>query len=762
MLGLSAAMLIPTAAAAQMQEADQPLATVTVVDTAIDPNPNAQLGVPYKARTSGDERHTRPLAETPQTITVLTRAQIDDSGYTDLIRILDAQPGVTVGTGENGNAFGDRYIIRGQEARSDVFVDGLRDPGMSTRESFAIEQLEISKGPNSTFAGRGTSGGAINAITKAATTDYNFSKGSIGLGNDRNVRATADVNYSTGNSFAIRGNILYAYQEVPDRGPADRERKGAAISALYSPTDNFNLTLDYYGLRAKDRPDLGDFLVTTDGVRRPFETPAYAQQEDFLQSHIDTFTGRLKYSFSPNVWLTNIARYGSTNNGYFTTGAAAATTSATNPTGVYVTSRLDNGHQGWQDVRYFANQFNLHVNSEMLGGKNELIIGAEYTNHKVDSGTYASVAAGAFNCRTAAGAGALNSWCLTNASGAPVANINSLSQRTISRNPFASRKWQVEAISGTIMDTVDLTSAVTLFAGVRLDHYKFTLGTFNATTGLRPTNAPSDYRYSDTLWNAHAGITYKVGGGFVLYASAATAADINGGEADAGTSAGYGGLILDDGAAAPAKPERSINFEVGAKWNVLDEKLLLTAALFQTTKSDVMEGADYDSAGTFNSGKNRVRGIEVSAAGNITDAWSIQGGFTVMDTKVLKSFTAANVGKTLANVAKFQADIQTRFQVSEPFAIGAAFKYKSKRYGGQPDTAAPFTTTATDFTYSQPVPSYGVADLFGEYRFNDNIELRVNVNNVLNERYYLAVYRAGFFLYKGDARQIVGTLNVTF
>ena len=104
-LGLSVAMLMPAHALAQEADEDQTLATVQVEDTAIDPNPNAQLGVPYKARTSGDERHTRPLAETPQTITVLTRAQIEESGYTDLVRILDAQPGVTVGTGENGNAF---------------------------------------------------------------------------------------------------------------------------------------------------------------------------------------------------------------------------------------------------------------------------------------------------------------------------------------------------------------------------------------------------------------------------------------------------------------------------------------------------------------------------------------------------------------------------------------------------------------------------------------------------------------------------------
>jgi catecholate siderophore receptor len=90
--------------------------------------------------------------------------------------IVAAQPGITLGTGENGNAFGDRYVIRGQEARSDVFIDSLRDPGMTIRESFAVEQVEITKGPNSSFAGRGSSGGTINSITKRASSEYQFNK----------------------------------------------------------------------------------------------------------------------------------------------------------------------------------------------------------------------------------------------------------------------------------------------------------------------------------------------------------------------------------------------------------------------------------------------------------------------------------------------------------------------------------------------------------------------------------------------------------
>lgn len=777
-IGVSAVLLASPAIAqdqARQDDEEIQLETLKIEDRAADVSPYSQKGAPYKARTSGDERHTRPIAETPQTISVLTQSQIRDSGYTDLKSILAAQPGITVGTGENGNAFGDRYIIRGQEAKSDVFVDGLRDPGMTIRESFAVEQIEISKGPNSSFAGRGTSGGAVNAITKAASTEYDFGKASISLGSDRFVRATGDINVRASDQFAVRANILYAYQHVPERGPADRERKGAALSALYQPAENFSLTLDYYGLRGKDSPDLGGYLVTdaATGIRAPRDVPSYVQKEDFLKSDVDTFTGRLRYEFTPDIFVTNIIRYGSSDNSYVTTGVAARATSTGNPTGVYATSALDSGHTGWQEVRYVADQFNLHINSDLLGGRNELILGAEYSNQKVDSGNYSrATAQGAFNCRTGAGAGALDGFCITDANGRPVANMNNLTQRVWTASPFATRKWQVETFSASIMDTVDLTPNLTLFLGGRVDHFKYSLNTFNGTTGVSTVPGGQPYSYSDTLWNGHAGITYKLGNAMV-YFSAASAADINGGESDTGTSSGYGGLVIFNGDAASAKPERSLNLELGAKFNLFDERLLLTTSVFQTTKSDVMEGANYDVVGTFNTGKIRVRGIEAEVAGNITDAWSVQGGITIMDADVRKSANiginagqlalgATQVGKTIANFADFQASFQTRYQVTEKFAMGAAVKHKSKMYGGQPDTAAAFTQTTSGFTYNQPLPAYTVGDLFFEYKFNNRIDLRVNVNNVTNEDYYTAVYRAGFFLYKGDGRQVMGALNLKF
>jgi catecholate siderophore receptor len=752
-VGISTAMLMPVAGLAQTTAAGEvEMQAVTVVERVIDHNPYAEPDAPYKAKYSGDERHQRPLAEVPANISVLTKTQIDDSGYTDLREILDAQPGITLGTGENGNAFGDRYIIRGQEARSDVFVDGMRDPGMSVRESFAVEQVEVSKGPNSSFAGRGTAGGAINSVTKQATTDYDFTKISTGVGTDRHTRVTLDANHVFSDNVALRANVLYGYEEVPDRAPADRERKGVALSGLFKLSDKTDLIIDYYGLRAEDNPDLGSYLLGTLPNRKPAKhVPVYAQEQDFQKSDVDTLTARLKFKIAPDLRVTNLTRLGQTENGYVVTGARGNTTGVNNPGGVYATSTLST-HNGWQEVDYFANQTNLFWDTSIAGMKHEFIFGLEFTDHKVLNGVYRITNSGQ-NCITGGGA-VLNAWCATDANGNAVNGLDNLMKRQITKGNW-DQDWRAKTVSASLMDTVDLNEQWTAFAGLRYDRTNISLTTQNATTGVQT----GDYDYTEGMWNGHLGVTWKFRPDANVYFTYATAQDVNGGESDVGTSGGYGGLITYNGQVAGAEPEKTENLELGTKWNLMDGKLLATAALFRIVKSDVMEGADYGIAGTFNTGKNRVLGIEFGLAGNLTSKLSAQAGVTFMKAKVLDSFTANNEGKTLSNFADTTASAQVRYQATQKIGFGTAVKYESKKYAGQPDTAAAYNASGQ---YSQPVPAYTVWDLFADCRIDKQTKLRLNVGNVFDKDYYLAAYRSGSFLYKGDARNARLTLNYEF
>ena len=741
-------MLMPFAALADTPAVTD-LPAVVIRGRAIQSNPNAELKAPYKAKTSADTCHTRPLAETPATISVVTREAFEDAGVTDLKQILSAQPGITLGTGENGNMFGDRYIIRGYEAKSDVFVDGLRDPGMTTRESFAVEQIEISKGPNSTFAGRGSSGGAVNAVTKQATLDYDFARTAFGLGTDKYQRHTVDINRVFSDNFALRANVLYGSQGVPDRDPARRDRQGVALSGLWELNPDLNVTLDYYAMRGRDSyPDLGSYLKGTGTNRKPAENvPVYAQKNDFLTSDVDTVTARINYRLAPDMRLTSLTRYGTSSNAYATTGASFNT--ATNRT------LLDNGHTGWQDVEYFAHQSNLRWDKSLFGLKNEFIFGVEFTDHKVTQGNFTVVNANPYNC-SRTGSGANNAYCISGSDGGFTGDPTTVAGRTYDRNG-KNQLWHVKTVSLSAMDTIDLTDKLTLTGGIRADWFDFSLTRYQ-NAGATAGAVTGSYGYRDTLLNSHLGLSYKLHPAGMVYASHATAQNINGGEPDSGTSSGYGGLLLYNGNAAGARPVATRSVEVGTKWNLLDSRLLATLAWFQITKSDVMEGASYDQYGTFNTGKNRVEGIELSLAGNVTDRFMVQAGAAFMKSKVLASTTASRVGHQLANFSDQSFSILGKYQLTPNFSFGAQARHQSERCGGQPDTGVDYVAGTS--TCTQPVPGFTVYDVFASYRVNKKVDVRLNVLNVTDRDYYTAVYRSGSFLYKGDARQAYLTVNV--
>lgn len=733
------------------------LHAVQVEAKVFDANPYSEEGAPYKAKISGDQRRVKELAETPATISVITQAAVKESGKSDLRSILGAQPGITIGTGENGNAFGDRYIIRGHEARSDVFIDGLRDPGMTTRESFAVDQIEITKGPSSTFAGRGSTGGAINSITKQPNADKDFTEIGIGFGTDDYRRTTLDANKVIHDRASVRLNLLDASEQVPDREPADKSRRGLLLSGKLKTTDKLDLSADFYHLDAQDTPDLGTYFNST--TRKPVkDIPVYLQSgRDHLDTDVDTLTLKAGFRFNDKLRLQNSTRIGKTKNSYITTGARGAVRGINDANSGVATITLSN-HQGWQEVKYLVNRLDVFLDSKIAGLNHQFVFGAEINDEKVLNGFFTPVAGTAIpNCST--GSGTNNSFCALDGSGKSLANINRLLPAYVRGGTDSD--YHIRTTSLTVMDTVDFYENWSAFAGVRYDHfdYKNIVGTTTKVT----------HEYSDGFVNGNAGLTYRINSLGNVYASVSSSTDINGGESDVGGSCGYGGICVPPASSGStvtigdSKPEKTLNYEIGTKWQLLQQKLLVTAALFRTIKSDVQEQSAanaYTTIGTLNTGKNRVQGAEFSVVGNLTQKLSTQLGITVMDSEVLESFTPANKGKQLSNFARKQASAQLKYQFAPKFAVGGAATYQSKMFAGQPDTAAGFNTTTG--LYNIVVPSYTVLDAFAEYKFSDKLNARLNVNNVTNKDYYLAAYQSGSFMYLGDKRNAHITLTYKF
>ncbi len=721
-LALSSAMMAP-AMAEQVN-----LDTVVIEDNkaSADANPYAEPDAPYKANRLSDSKRTRDIADTPQTMTVLTKEALADSGKTELKDILSAQPGITLGTGEGGNSFGDRYIIRGYEARSDVFTDGLREPGLITRETFAVEQIEITKGPSSTFAGRGSTGGAVNSVTKKASLDDDFLTLSGGVGTDDYQRYTLDGNKVLTDEFAVRFNALYSDADIPDRAPAEERRKGALLSAVYQPSDELRVTADYYHFRADDRSDPG---VALDNATNQIMKYDYVGQDglDFQEGKADIFTAGFDVELSEGVRLENKSRIGKTENDYIIS-AYASFAGGTRP------------FSGWQENDYVGNQTNLIFDNDLWGKRHTIVAGIEIAKENMDSGTYEV-------SPDSAGANFFGGVAV-----APYNPDHGAWTGSTSRNA-ATTELELKTVSAYLMDTITLNEDWEVFAGVRYDHFDYDLWTA-ASNGRFGFTPEMDRSYSDGFWNGHAGVVFSPWENGNVYASWSTSSNINGGEADAGGNCGYGGLCSDDdGNYKSADPEQSTNLEVGTKWNLFDNNLLLTAAVFQTTKDDVIEGGNdsYASGGSLNTGENRVQGIELGLSGNITDKLSGQMGLALMHSKTLKSFDEESEGDPKANFAKRSLNGQLKYQATTKFAFGGAVTYSSGMFGGQPDAAA-----NTDIS----IPGYIVYDAFASYDINKNMTLRANILNLFDKDYYTALYRGGSIVYKGDARS--ANVNLTY
>ena len=203
---------------------------------------------------------TEPLRDIPQTITVIPRAVMDEQGATTLRDVLRNVAGITFQAGEGGVPAGDQLSIRGFSARTDMFVDGVRDFGGYSRDSFNMEQVEVAKGPTSTLAGRGSTGGAINQVSKAPALSP-IAEATIGAGTASYQRTTIDLNQPLTDfpvpGTAIRVNAMWNDTDVPNRDRVESSRWGVAPSIGFGSGTSTRATVSYFKLKQDNLPEYG-------------------------------------------------------------------------------------------------------------------------------------------------------------------------------------------------------------------------------------------------------------------------------------------------------------------------------------------------------------------------------------------------------------------------------------------------------------------------------------------------------------------------
>lgn len=656
----------------------------------------------HGSRISDNPKITTPPLDTPRTLTIMSEDLLRERGATSLQDVLRTTPGITLGAGEGGTPNGDRPFVRGYEASTDIFIDGVRDYARSSHEIFNLEAVEVIKGASSAFTGRGGTGGSIHMQTKrprAGTfTQVNGSYGTAGQ-----WRATVDTNLHVADAIAMRINAMRMGGGVAGRDVVTVDRWGFAPSLTFGLGLPTRLTLSHARVQNNDMPDQGIPLrnaarperITPPNVRREnFYGRAYT---DFRQNGSEATTVLFEHDFSEAAKLRFISRGTDTLNYYLLSRPTFANCTATS--GVPCSdesadAQFQRAARGWwRQSKSSIHQADLHGSFATGSVQHDYSVGIESGRERIFT---------------------------RSVGGVPRPELDSLYHP----NPYRSYAYTLQLGERTpsgeiksrglyLIDTLTFNEQFQLNLGARRDSFEVT--NYSASR-------------KDAFWNYQAGLVYKPLPNASIYLSHSTSSN------PAGENLGQGGGA--DGVAGAAQirdvaPEKSRSLELGTKWELNDGKLMLSAAVFETRKTDARSTDPLTGEVTL-SGNNRVRGVELAATGAITDRWDIWAGYTWLDPEVIRYRSGNTVfdGLQMKFIAKQSGTVWTTFEVLPGFTIGGGATYTGSRFANDANTHV--------------LPGHVRYDAMARYAFNADFSLQLNASNLSNRALYDASHVGTF------------------
>ncbi|TCQ05495.1 MULTISPECIES: TonB-dependent receptor [Sphingomonas] len=770
-------------------------------------------------------KQVAPLVNTPRSVIVLPKEVIEQTGANSLADALRTVPGITFGAAEGGNPIGDRPFIRGFDSQGSIYVDGVRDLAAQTREVFAVDSVQIVRGSDSTLGGRGSAGGTINILSRLPQLD-NFGSLNASYGEADYKRITGDVNLKVSDTAAFRIEGMWHDQDVAGRDAIWQKRWGIAPSfavGLGTPT---RLTASFYHMESSELPDSGiPYLYTIanhPGTGNVTTQPAlgavttssgqtgYVSRKnfyglaarDFRDATTNQATLRVEHDFG-GITLRNTARYTHSDQSYIFTlpddsqgnvyGTTATATSGVNP--ITGGTKLTGGGYVWTrgNTRYgysesIVDQTDLYGKFNTGGIEHSFSLGTEISWEKTRRGTFVSANGSTISprCDTVTIA---RSYCVSLFDPNPYAPwVNYTSDTSTTATPIVkgatSTETQNDANTKAVyaFDSITLMPSLILNLGARYDRFESTITLPGATQ--------TKVKRVDNLFNWQAGLVFKPTSETSLYTSYATAATPPNsllGEGREDNSITVATLSV-------LKPQKTKSYEVGAKASLFSEKLQLGAAVFQTEISNARVLDDTNTASFI--GETRIRGFEFNVSGTILPGWTVFGGFTHLDPKIIDggftTLTAAaitttangvttviqpartigvvsvNTGKQVPQTAKNSFTATTNVNVTKRLQIGGTALYMDEQIGGYADNrtatqtaAGVVTVNAATKVLTRSIPDYWRFDARASYKLTDNIDLSVNAQNLTNKTYFSQTFTSHYAAIAAG-RTIFGTVNLRF
>lgn len=724
---------LPTPTLAMLATLALPLAAQAAPDAVIDQSiPTVQVtGANSQAPVSSNEKFTAPLLDTPKSVTVVPAEIIAQTGAVSLTDALRTVPGITIGAGEGGNPVGDNLFIRGYNAQTDTYVDGIRDAGSQSREIFNLEQVEVVKGPNSAYGGRSSAGGGVNLVSKTAQA-YDFNNATVGIGTDKYKRVTADLNRviggnGSGSNSAFRLNVMGHENDTPGRDVVGGSRWGVAPTVTFGLNGPTRAIVSVYHLTTHEIPDTGipfnnpfssGANVARNGDGRPWNVDRNTfyglANRDFRDTKSDVGTIDLRHEFSKAAVLRNVTRYGRSQNDYVWTQPDDSKGNTVLYGNVWrrINSRAT-------ETATAANVTSLSGELQTAGIKHSYNAGIEFNRERTDRAAYV------FSPGT-------NNPLRPTGSDCPTTGAGTLYNCTTLNNPNPNDPWvytrtlsptQTSVKTNTkaayAFDTVEFTPQWLLNLGARFDDFQSRLYTPAASATAAATRA----EVNSTFWSTQAGLVFKPaknGSIYLSYATSATPPGNDGGD-------GLDGLTVQ---IQNLQPQRSKNWELGTKWDVMPGgRLSLSAALFKSELNNARVTAPDGT--TQNVGRREVKGVELGFSGKIIPAWTVFGGVTYLDAVVADNgFVASGTtfvaspfnGNQFPTTPKKSATLWTSYAINKDFTVGAGLSSMDRVYANVNNTKF--------------APGYTRFDAMASYNVNRDLSLQLNVQNLGDKLYF--------------------------
>lgn len=660
-------------------------------------------------------KYTEPLRDIPQTITVIPKDMIEKQSATTLRDVLRNVPGLTLTAGEGGAPAGDNLTLRGFSARNDVFIDGVRDLSPQARDPFNLEQVEITKGPSSAYNGRGSTGGAINLVSKSPGLDpyYGFT---MNLGSDDTKRVTGDISVpldrlGLGERTAFRMNFVAHESGVAGRDVVENRRWGIAPSLALGLGTPTRLTLSYFKLAQDNISDYGiPWVPATNNALREFrDKPAPVPRDtfyglkdrDYEELNSELATVKFERDFSDNLTLRSQLRFGHSTRDSIATPPRFAGNDSTD---------INREMRSWLTKdEIWDNQTDMRARFSTGGIQHSLVAGLALTRED--------------NERTTRTAPNMLTTLLN-------PNPDDTFPGEITVGPIVGDVIG-NSIAAYAFDTVRLSEKFEVSGGLRWDYFD--------VEGISTTG--SEVTRIDRMLSWRAGAVYKPKPEGTVYVAYGTSLN----PSLEGLSYGTANTAIE--------PEKTYTFEMGTKWDFFRQRMLLSVAAFRVNKTNARTpGLLPDDPPQVLDGEQRVYGAEVGVTGNITREWQVFAAYTYLDSEILKTNagllpnTVSDLGKELINTPKNSVSIWTGYQFPWRLDVGGGARFVDDRYGNTINT--------------RRVKSYWTIDATASYPLTKHIDLRLNLYNLTDEYYFDRI--GGGHLIPGPARSANVSLGFRF